>query len=139
MKTPRDLRLLNEFKAMKALRSPYCLFDFRCADLSDEEGLAFGSHNITVDLIERAWPNFLTAEEFERSYPTDPPEKYLIRYSCIGLERTNDGAIVKSNEHFMEVVFSWRYPAEQPNFIWITPIWHPNFKNPYICIEGRPF
>ena len=39
----------------------------------------------------------------------------------------------------MEVVFGADYPSKPPTFVWLTPIWHPNLRRPYICLEGRPF
>lgn len=139
MKTPRELRLLIEFEAMKALRSPYALFDYSCADLTPKEGAAFAQHSIPTSVIEEGLSGFLPPEEFERRFPGRPPEKYLISYSCTGLERLKDGTFQERSKHLMEVVFGWRYPSERPSFIWLTNIWHPNFRTPYICLEGRPF
>ena len=139
MKTPREVRLLIEFEAIKALRSPYALFDFLCADLSPKEGAAFAQHSIPPAVIEEGLPGFLPPDEFERRFPGRAPEKYLFSYSCIGLDRLQDGTFQKITKHLMEVVFGWRYPLERPTFIWLTNIYHPNFRTPYICLEGRPF
>ena len=65
---------------------------------------------------------FLTPDEFEKRYPGLPPEKYLIRYTCTGLEEAEDGTKNQISEHMMEVIFGWEYPAERPAFIWLTPI-----------------
>lgn len=135
MPTARESRLLSEFEGMKALRSRYCLFDFRCADLSAHEatGVRFG--NSAPIRLE----DFLTPEDFEQRYPGIAPAKYLVLYFCSGLERAEDGTIREVTQHAMEVIYGWHYPGERPHFIWLTPIWHPNFRGAYICIEGRPF
>ena len=134
MPTPRETRLMSEFQGLKALRTAYCLFDFFCANLSAEEARGLVMQNLAVNLS-----GFLTPEEFERINPGIPPEKYLIHYTCTGLELLKDGTKRKTSDHLMEVIFSWDYPAERPEFIWLTPIWHPNFRVPHICIYGRPF
>lgn len=139
MPTPRERRLLSEFERMKALQSPYCLFDFLCADLKAAEATEFLHSKTSFDVIRDALPDFLEPEEFEQLHPGVAPEKYLILYTCEGLVCSKEGIISKSSEHMMEVVFGWRYPTEAPTFIWHTDIWHPNFKTPYICIEGRSF
>lgn len=138
MLTPRELRLIYEFEALKALRSPQRLFDFCCADLTGPEAKEFLYAEMSFDVIMKGLAGFLSPEDYEARYPGIPPEKYLIGYNCTGLQYTEQG--VKTSEvHLMEVVFGWRYPTEPPKFIWLTNIWHPNFRPPYICIEGHPF
>jgi hypothetical protein len=139
MLTPRELRLRYEFEQMKALRSPHRLFDFNCADLEAPLAQELLYKETSFDVIMRGLRGFLPPEEYEARYPGIPPEKYLIGYNCKGLGRTEQGEIVGVEVHMMEVVFGWRYPAEPPKFIWLTPIWHPNFRQPYVCIEGHPF
>jgi ubiquitin-protein ligase len=39
----------------------------------------------------------------------------------------------------MNIVFGYDYPSNPPRLIWMTPIWHPNFKMPHICNQGRTF
>src|SRR6267154_6057482 len=121
MPTPRERRLLSEFEGMKALRSPYSLFDFRCADLSAVEATEYLRSSMSFDVVKNAWPGFLKPEDFERQHPGMPPEKYLILFNCTGLDRLEDGTIVPVDEHAMEVIFGWRYPAERPEFIWLSP------------------
>lgn len=139
MMTPRERRLVIEFERMKALRSPEALFDFRCADLTIKEAKELLHAKVSFDVIQRALPDFLTPEEYEANHQGEPPEKYLVVYHCKGLVRTEDKRIIEQYEHAMEVVFGWGYPAEPPVFIWLTNIWHPNFRRPYICIEGHSF
>ena len=135
MLTPREARLMSEFEGLKALRTPYSLFDFRCADLTSKEATALLMGNLSaIDLAD-----FLTPEQFEVRYPGIPPEKYLILYYCLGLEEGEDGMLREVSQHAMEVIFGWHYPTERPHFVWLTNIWHPNFKGRFICIEGRPF
>ena len=63
----------------------------------------------------------------------------MIRFNCKGLWQLDDGKIVEAPYHLMEVVFGADYPSKPPTFVWLTPIWHPNLRRPYICLEGRPF
>jgi ubiquitin-protein ligase len=139
MSTPRERRLFKEFERMMALRSPYSLFTFQCADLSAPEATEFLKTKMSAEVITSALPGFLSPEEFRRQHPDAPPEKYLILYTCKGLMRTPDGNIVESYLHAMEIIFGWDYPTKAPTFVWLTPIWHPNFNPPYICTQGRPF
>jgi hypothetical protein len=135
MPNPRELRLMSEFEGLKALHTRYSLFNFYCADLTSKEATALLMGNLSpVELAD-----FLPPEEFEKRYPGMPPEKYLIFYDCVGIEEAEDGTLKTVARHAMEVIFGWHYPAERPNFIWLTNIWHPNFKGRFICIEGRPF
>ncbi len=139
MPTPRERRLLSEFERMKALQSPYSLFEFFCADLKAAEATEFLHSEMSLDVIRDALPYFLEPQKFEQLHPGVAPEKYLIRYTCEGYVKSKEGIISKSSPHMMEVVFGWRYPTEPPTFIWHTNIWHPNFRTPYICLEGRSF
>jgi ubiquitin-protein ligase len=139
MPNPRELRLRYEFEHMKALRSPYSLVDFCCADLTVPDAQELLYAETSFDVIMKGLAGFLTPEEYEARYPTMPPERYLIGYKCGGLIRKAQEDPVISELHLMEVIFGWRYPAEPPKFIWLTDIWHPNFRMPSICIEGHPF
>ena len=136
---PRAERLKTEFERMLALCSKSDLIQFWCADLSAEEGDAFLSNIVDAAVIENALPGFMLPQEFQKRYPGKAPEKYLVGFHCAGIERTRDGEIVQRNWHVMEVIFALDYPSRNPRFIWMTPIWHPNIAQPYLCIEGRPF
>ena len=139
MHTLREIRLFSEFEGMKALRSPHSLFDFRCADLSPTEAGELLRAKTSFDIIKEGLSGFMEPEVFERKHPDMPPEKFLVLYTCKGLVRAADGTISEVSQHLMEVVFGWNYPSKPPTFIWLSDIWHPNFKTPYICIEGHPF
>jgi hypothetical protein len=139
MLTPRELRLRYEFESLKALRSPYRLFDFLCADLTALQAQELLYAQASMDVFMKGLAGFLTPEDYEARSAGIPPEKYLIRYTCLGLMVTEQGQVGPTDVHVMEVDFGWSYPAEPPRFLWYTPIWHPNFNPPYICIEGHPF
>lgn len=151
----REQRLQSEFAKMLALRRPGALFDFRCADLTDAEGEAFLG-DVSFEIIWKGAAGFVPPDDFQRRFPNQPPEKYLIRYTCTGLARredlevwrggggppappTSSPNLVTVSEHLVEAVFGWEYPSSPPFFIWWTPIWHPNIRQPYLCTEGRPF
>lgn len=140
MVMPRERRLLTEFEAMKALRSPFALFDFHCANLTTKEGAEYLRASMSGNIIKAGLLDFISPEEFEAEYPGRAPDKYLITYHCKGLVQQGDGSITESSLFHMEVVFTPRFPGEPPRFIWLTPnIWHPNFDGTYICLEGRSF
>jgi len=134
MPSPREKRLQKEFQRMKDIVSPHSLFRFFCADLSDSEAAEFLKSQISYDVIHQHLPGLLEPDAFEKKYIGLPPEKYLVVYECNGLARDNDGNIGKTAAHAMEIVFGWDYPSKPPTFVWHTPIWHPNFNTPNICI-----
>jgi hypothetical protein len=137
---PRETRLADEFKRMLSIRRPGGLIDFNCGDLSDEEAYGFLAPSISREVIEKGLQQFLTPEEYMRRYPGQSPEKYLVRYRCKGLKKLDDGQVVPSEHHLLEVVLGPDYPLQAaPRFVWLTPIWHPNILGSYLCTEGRPF
>jgi ubiquitin-protein ligase len=135
----RQSRLGDEYAQMKAMLSPHTLVEFWVADLSAEEAPQFLRTKFAFDVITGGFPGFLTPAEFDAHSPEMPPEKYMIKFNCTGLWQREDGAVVEAPYHLMEVVFGADYPSKPPTFVWLTPIWHPNLKQPYICLEGRPF
>jgi ubiquitin-protein ligase len=57
----------------------------------------------------------------------DPPEKYLIRFTCKGVEKINaHGKPVIRESHEVSVYLHAEYPLKQPQLKWKTPIFHPN-------------
>ena len=57
----------------------------------------------------------------------DPPEKYLIRFTCTGVEKINPhGRPVLRNVHEVKIYLHAEYPLKQPQLKWQTPIFHPN-------------
>jgi ubiquitin-protein ligase len=132
-------RLQEEFELMRALLKPYALVEFWVADLTAEEAPQFLRTSFSFEVITDGFPGFLTPEQFAAQSPAMPPEKYMIRFKCKGLWRQDNGSIAEAPYHLMEVVFGADYPSKPPTFVWLTPIWHPNLRRPYICLEGRPF
>lgn len=56
-----------------------------------------------------------------------PPEKYLIRFTCKGVEKINaHGQPVLRESHEVTVYLHAEYPLKQPQLKWQTPIFHPN-------------
>jgi ubiquitin-protein ligase len=139
MPTPRERRLLKEFERMKALRTPHSLFSFYCASLDESEASEFLRSDAVMDIAEKGLKSFLKPEDFMQRYGDVAPEKYLIKYSCKGLIQQKNGDITTAEQHAMEIVFGLEYPSAPPTFIWWTPIWHPNFNTPHICIQGHPW
>jgi ubiquitin-protein ligase len=132
-------RLQEEFDLMRALLKPYALVEFWVADLTAEEAPQFLRTSFPFDVITDGFPGFLTPDQFAAQSPDMPPEKYMIRFKCKGLWQQDNGSITEAPYHLMEVVFGADYPSKPPTFVWLTPIWHPNLRRPYICLEGRPF
>jgi ubiquitin-protein ligase len=136
MQNQRDKRLLYEFQQIRDLQTPYSLFEIHCARLTPAEQVEFLKRSMSSDVIHAGLrAEFLPPAQFAQRYPGLPPEKYGITYSCKGLDEQR----AESTEHAMEVVFSLKYPSEAPIFVWLTSIWHPNIRRPYICVQGRPF
>ena len=78
-------------------------------------------HSRIRDLINRS--------EFIHIVSTegDPPEKYIIRYTCKGVERiTPNNQPVLRETHDVQVYLHSEYPQKQPQLKWLTPIFHPN-------------
>ena len=66
----------------------------------------------------------------------DPPEKYLIRFSCRGIEKiAANGNPVYRNVHEVTIYLHAEYPLKQPQLKWMTPIFHPNIHSTgAVCI-----
>jgi ubiquitin-protein ligase len=58
----------------------------------------------------------------------DPPDRYLIRYTCRGIAHVIGNQPFYSNLHRMALVLTNTYPTEQPQMEWLTPIFHPNIS-----------
>ncbi len=57
----------------------------------------------------------------------DPPEKYLIRFTCKGVESLNGSGTPKYRDrHEVSIYLHAEYPLKQPQLKWLTPIFHPN-------------
>lgn len=66
----------------------------------------------------------------------DPPERYLIRFTCKGVEKLNSrGQPVLREQHEVRVYLHAEYPLKQPQLKWMTPIFHPNIHSTgAVCI-----
>jgi ubiquitin-protein ligase len=67
--------------------------------------------------------------EFVHIVNTDgePPEKYLIRYTCRGVEKiTANNQPITRDAHEVSIYLHAEYPQKQPQLKWLTPIFHPN-------------
>lgn len=73
------------------------------------------------DLVDRSEFIHVMATEGE------PPEKYLIRYTCKGVESVNSAGKPKIREsHEVSIYLHAEYPLKQPQLKWLTPMFHPN-------------
>ncbi len=73
------------------------------------------------DLVDRS--------EFIHVAATDgnPPEKYLVRYTCRGVESVSaSGRPVYRDTHEVSIYLHAEYPLKQPQLKWLSPIFHPN-------------
>ncbi len=74
-----------------------------------------------IDLVDRS--EFIHIAATEGS----PPEKYLIRYTCRGVENiAASGRPVYRDTHEVSVYLHAEYPLKQPQLKWLSPIFHPN-------------
>lgn len=65
----------------------------------------------------------------------DPPEKYLIRFTCRGVEALNGPQPVYREIHEVRIYLHAEYPLKQPQLKWLTPIFHPNIHSTgAVCI-----
>ncbi|MFN2134743.1 MAG: ubiquitin-conjugating enzyme E2 [Candidatus Promineifilaceae bacterium] len=78
-------------------------------------------HNRIRDLVDRSEFIHIVATE------GDPVEKYLIRFTCRGVEKVSpSGGPVYREVHDVSVYLHSEYPLKQPQLKWLTPIYHPN-------------
>lgn len=87
-------------------------------------------HNRLRDLVNRSDLIHIMATE------GDPPEKYLIRFTCRGVEKLSPGGIPVYRElHEVSIYLHAEYPLKQPQLKWLTPIFHPNIHSTgAVCI-----
>jgi ubiquitin-protein ligase len=66
----------------------------------------------------------------------NPPDKYLIRYTCRGVEKLNpNGSPLLRDVHEVSIYLHAEYPLKQPQLKWLTPIFHPNIHSTgAVCI-----
>jgi ubiquitin-protein ligase len=66
----------------------------------------------------------------------EPPERYLIRFTCKGVEKVNgSGEPLFRESHEVSVYLHAEYPLKQPQLKWMTPIFHPNIHTTgAVCI-----
>ena len=69
----------------------------------------------------------------------DPPEKYIVTFSCKGLiwnEKESEPSI--GENHRMKIYLHKNFPRFPPKLTWLTDIFHPNIlppsKNGGVCI-----
>jgi hypothetical protein len=136
----RETRLKTEFARMLAVRRPGGLIDFLCADLTDEETHAAVAPGMGLEVVRRGLETFITPEQFQVRNPDLGPEKYLVQFSCRGVMKNREGAIVPTEDHKLEIFLGPDFPNQgAPRFVWWTEIFHPNIRGVYLCTEGRPF
>jgi ubiquitin-protein ligase len=64
----------------------------------------------------------------------DPPDLYRVRFLIKSLARDAKGRIVDQTEHFAEMQLGADYPRMPPVCRMLTPVFHPNINEQYICI-----
>ena len=62
-----------------------------------------------------------------------PPTRYSVSLSCTGLFRHGKEIMTVSAHHF-EVLLLEDFPLLAPAIFWRTPIFHPNFFAPAVCL-----
>ncbi len=78
-------------------------------------------HRAVRDLVNRSELIHILATD------GDPVEKYVIQFTCKGVEKVNSsGHPVYREEHEVSVYLHAEYPLKQPQLKWLTPIFHPN-------------
>lgn len=67
-------------------------------------------------------------------FDDDPPEKYEIQYSILGLSQDSDGNINQTREHSVFINIPFGFPHFPPSCTPQTPTFHPDFDQAAICI-----
>ncbi len=101
--------------------------DPRKSRLEDEEKLMdkLQADSSIVEIRKENRPNF-------------PAERYLIVFHGKGLMLQGDRVVTTEQHHAMiELGADW--PQRPPQVYWLTPIFHPNFKHPNVCLQGKPY
>ena len=62
-----------------------------------------------------------------------PPTRYDLTFSCRGLCRHED-RICTIARHEFYILLGENYPTMPPEIVWKTPIFHPNFRQPQVCL-----
>lgn len=68
----------------------------------------------------------------------NPPELYVIRFTCKGITRVGAlGVPIYSEEHMVGIYLPSAYPTKMPQMRWFTPIFHPNInaEGTFVCID----
>ena len=69
--------------------------------------------------------------------PGLPPEKYQIIFK--GKSKMLQGdKVVDTDQHQAVIELGMDWPLNPPLIYWFTPIFHPNFKMPNVCLQGKP-
>lgn len=68
-----------------------------------------------------------SSELIRMSGAGNPPDRYVVSYSCRGLYLPAAGAAPRvRQEHAAEFYLHRDYPRRPPQIVWRTPIFHPN-------------
>lgn len=67
-------------------------------------------------------------------FDDDPPEKYEVQYSILGLSQDSDGNINPSKKHSVFINIPFGFPHFPPSCTPQTPTFHPDFDQAAICI-----
>lgn len=59
----------------------------------------------------------------------NPPDKYVIEFTCRGVEDLNGNQPIYSTLHRAGIALLAGYPTAKPGIRWLTPIFHPNISN----------
>ncbi len=62
-----------------------------------------------------------------------PPTQYAVHLSCHGL-CAHEGALFVLSSHSFDILLGPDFPLLAPTIIWKTPIYHPNFRGPLVCM-----
>ena len=67
----------------------------------------------------------------------NPPDHYVLTFTCRGIERLRDGKPIFREAHQVEIRLPARYPAPSapPRVRMLTPLFHPHvYPNREVCI-----
>lgn len=69
-------------------------------------------------------------------YSGNPPTKYCVTLSCRGLYLNDEDppCLLPIDHHEFDLLLDTAFPYVPPQIIWKTPVFHPNFKAPLVCL-----
>lgn len=105
--------------------------------MADVHTRRLGSDRRKLQALVASSGGYLSIESMQG----DPPERYVVHYSCRGIERFEDSRPVFRDTHRVEFYLPANYPGQHPVVKVLTPIVHPHIwpGNNTVCLDPKNF